>query len=200
MTYLEDSIKELKGAKFKLEKDNVLGNSYEPLILPTNNIAEIFGSKISSGSNNGEYRIADGYSYNNSKKVFQANMDGREIFFTTNKKFEKVILPSREYIDYFLNVNNLYDMSDKCIIQINLSQEIKSVRAMNSDGAKIAQVDIISVSKDGTLSSVVSKNTEKLFIIGYENGVIDYRIFRSDTLNQLGQAFCSKNTYFVEQF
>ena len=91
-------------------------------------------------------------------------------------------------------------MRDKCIVQINLSKKIESVRAMNSDGGKISQVDIISVSKTGELSPAVSKDTEKVFLIGYDNGIIDYRIFRTDKLNQLGQAYCSKNTYLVEQF
>ena len=128
-------------------------------------------------------------------EVFQ----NKNIYYNLNDVDQSIIVPSSDYVSILLERNNL-DPEDKfCLIELPLLSKVSSIDAINSTGENLESVDLIGIDEFGKMSASLNEKTQRVFLVGYLNGVVDYKISYIDGSGQYGQVPCAEDSYIIEQ-
>lgn len=115
---------------------------------------------------------------------------------TTNEK--NIEVPSNDFIAKVLEINNVNDLKERCIVQVNLSKDIRDLKASGKNRSGEMYVETSFLDKDGNFSND-SELSEKAFIVGDMEGQFGVRVEYSDGSSEFLKTFCSEGTYLVEQ-
>ncbi|MBF0297507.1 MAG: hypothetical protein HQK51_02235 [Oligoflexia bacterium] len=122
----------------------------------------------------------------------------RENIFVGRWDNGEIQLPSNEYINQIFNVHGIYTLNGSCIIQINLDKRIKSFMA-EGKALEGLNLDIRFLNYDGSFTEMVSDLTNRIFIFGDTEGVVNFKVDYLDGTRDIVETYCSRDTYLVEQ-
>jgi len=183
----------------ELFEKNLLGKIETELNINGRNL-NIFNTRFSAknlGINTYEYyhpTLIQG-----SRKYFTLKSGEDEIFLGNNDK-EKIEVPSDQFIGSvmkFLEMDSLYK---QCIVQFNLTLNIHDFKAMGESEYDTLNIETYYLGTDGKFSDEINDLTEKVFIYGNFQGIVDGEITYEDGSKDYFQSYCSDSTYLVEQY
>lgn len=122
-----------------------------------------------------------------------------ESIFVGRWSQESVIVPSEDYISHAISKFNLDQSDSKCIVQLNFAKPIREIAFNGQSGNRNMNMQINVLDKDGKFYDSFSEQSERVFLMGEEQGVISIKIDYTDGSKQFLQSYCSDSTYVVEQ-
>ena len=114
-------------------------------------------------------------------------------------KNARVTVPSEQYMRHVLDNFKIDGVGSNCLVQINLPKQAKELyfNGQSKSGAMRMQVRILD--EDGIFYTDLSNESEKIFLLGEEQGIINVKVRYVDGSSDYLQSYCSDNTYLVEQ-
>lgn len=108
-------------------------------------------------------------------------------------------VPSEQYMRHVLNKFNISSVGSNCLVQVNLPKAASELyfNGQSKSGAMRMQAKILD--KDGIFYSDLSNESEKIFLLGEEQGIINIKVKYVDGSVDYLQSYCSDNSYLVEQ-
>ena len=108
-----------------------------------------------------------------------------------------LVVPTEAYISHILD---MFDMKGgECLVQLNLSKDLSGFNINGISATNSMRLDVKMLDADGKMYNDIGEKTEKIFISGREQGIINIELEYSDSSSQYIQTYCSENTYLVEQ-
>jgi len=163
---------------------------------------KVFNRKIHSKMNGiSRYEIRYPHHPMVSRNYFELSHLNKSIFLGVKNNFQ-VELPSREYLDKILsifNIDNLDDMAGQCLLHINLSKEIKEIKISGLGRSGHIGTDVFYLDKDGVISTDISRLTEKIFIRGDLEGMLNVKFKYLNGSEEYLKTICAWSVYLVEQ-
>lgn len=199
ITFLDDRFVDIEKLKIEFFKRNLLSNTNEPFV-ENRKLKNILPGFFKTNMTNDGTFISS-IKRKNSKLLVHNDqkIQGKNLYYHFGISDQKLIIPSNDYANLFFERNNLDNDREFCIVEFNLNPGTVEMYAAVSNGETIDSPDMIIKDKYGNMSSVVKINSESAYLIGYLDGVIDYRIVYQDGTSQYGQVPCSNNSYIIEQ-
>lgn len=116
--------------------------------------------------------------------------------FSEQKQLE---IPTREFIELVLEKNKISDLGERCLVQINLSKDIREIKVGGKNRTGEMDIQTMFLDKDGNFSSESPEYSEKAFILGDLEGLISAKIEYVNGSSEYLKTFCSEGSYIVEQ-
>lgn len=123
----------------------------------------------------------------------------RDSIFVGSSKEKEIEIPSNEFIAKVLEMNQVSSLKDRCVVQINLSKDLREVKANGKNRSGEMFVETSYLDKDGNFSRDSSELADKAFIVGDMEGQFNIRLDYTDGSTEFLKTFCSEGTYLVEQ-
>jgi hypothetical protein len=182
---------------YNLTTRNLLGQKRKELIMPGENIS-FFATNIKSRKkalNAYEIKIPDQVKGMRNYLEFN-NLKDTIIVGSSNER--NVEIPSNDFIAKVLEMNQVGSLRDRCVVQLNLSKDIREIKSSgkNRNGEMFVETNFLD--KDGNFSNE-SEMAEKAFIVGDMSGQFGIRLDYTDGTTDFLKTFCSNGTYLVEQ-
>lgn len=119
--------------------------------------------------------------------------------FVGNLDAKSLKVPSLDFRDAVLEAQGLQNLEGACLIQLNLSKKLKDVRVMAEAGRGPMNLTQSYLGKNGEFSNEFDSTSSKAFFVGYEQGVVNYRLDYLDGSSDTFQGFCSLGSYIAEE-
>lgn len=134
----------------------------------------------------------------NSRKYLEFKHTGKSLFVGT-KNTKDIEIPSDDFIARVMQVNELSELGERCMVQINLKKDIRNIKisGKNRSGEMFAETSFLD--NDGNFSRDNSELAEKIFVTGDLEGIFSARLDYSDGSTDFLKTFCSEGSYLVEQ-
>lgn len=123
----------------------------------------------------------------------------RDAVFVGNLDAKSLKVPSLDFRDAVLDAQGLQNLEGACLIQLNLSKKLKDVRVMAEAGRGPMNLTQSYLGKNGEFSNEFDSTSSKAFFVGYEQGVVNYRLDYLDGSSDTFQGFCSLGSYIAEE-
>jgi len=185
---------------FSLYEDNLLGREQSFLNVDSNKISSLsYEAKITQKSLN-RYEVAKAIYPFGTRQYFEVQHLDEGIFIGRwNTDF--VDIPSESYMRHALGQFQLSNVSNQCLIQINLTKSAKEFyfngKSAESENGMRVQSKILDA--DGVFYSDLSQQSNRIFLLGEEQGTVNIQIRYSDGSNDYIQSYCSEASYLIEQ-
>jgi hypothetical protein len=108
-------------------------------------------------------------------------------------------VPSNEFIGKVLEVNQVNSLKERCVVQLNLSKDLREIKANGKNRSGEMFVETTFLDKDGNFSRDNSELAEKAFIVGDMEGLFNVKLEYTDGSTEFLKSFCSEGSYLVEQ-
>lgn len=154
-----------------------------------------FEGKITKKSLN-TYRIEKMLYPLGTRKYFELNHLEKSLYVGKWSE-EEIVVPDAEYADNILN--NFDVAAGECLVQLNVTKSIKQLHHNGMDANGHSQVWVRFLDQDGSFYENVSDKTNRIFIHGERQGIINIKLDYTDGSSQFIQTYCSGDTYLVEQ-
>jgi hypothetical protein len=121
----------------------------------------------------------------------------KESIFVGKWSNSPLIIPSEGYIRYVLDQ---FDINgNECLVQLNLSKPIQRAvySSKNDEYQNIPKA--LYLDRDGKFYESSSDETNRIFLMGQKQGIMNIKLDYIDGSSQFIQSYCSNNTYLVEQ-
>ena len=112
---------------------------------------------------------------------------------------QEIELPSQEFISELLKNHRMSELRGECVLQVNFSKKLKGIKLWGENNRGPSTFEKSFLDKDGVFSPELSPLTEKMFLLGYEEGVYDILIEYEDNTQDYLKSFCSTSSYLIEQ-
>ena len=87
----------------------------------------------------------------------------------------------------------------ECLIQLNVTKPILSSYLNALSSQNYMQTNMRFLDENGSFYEEVSDKTNRIFIHGQQEGVVNIKLNYIDGSSQFVQTFCGKDDYLVEQ-
>jgi hypothetical protein len=108
-------------------------------------------------------------------------------------------IPSNEFIGKVLEINQVSSLKDRCVVQINLSKDLREIKANGKNRSGEMFVETSYLDKDGNFSRDTAEMAEKVFIVGDMEGQFNVKLDYTDGSTEFLKTFCTEGSYLVEQ-
>lgn len=112
---------------------------------------------------------------------------------------EKVVIPSEDYIAYFLKTMELDDLSESCLVQVNFKDKVKELFIEGKNGEGYIPIDQIYIDAEGEFSKEVSPLSVQGFFLSNQTGVLSFKIGYENEKQDYFNSYCASSTYIIEQ-
>ena len=133
------------------------------------------------------------------RKYYSLGFGGNEIYLGNLFK-KKIEVPNSGFMDSVLDFFNIESLYKQCIVQINMSMPVIDFKAMGESEYDTLNIEIYFLGSDGKFSEEINDLTEKAFIYGNFQGLVNGEISYEDGSKDYFQSYCSDSTYLVEQY
>lgn len=135
---------------------------------------------------------------NNSRKYLEFKHLGSSLFVGTDSATE-IEIPGRDFIGKVLDTNDLSELGERCMVQVNLTKDLRDIKAngKNKNGEMFVETSFLD--RDGNFSRDNSELSEKIFISGDMEGIFNIRLDYTDGSTDFLKTFCSEGSYLIEQ-
>jgi hypothetical protein len=122
-----------------------------------------------------------------------------ESIFIGRWSSESLIIPSEDYINHVMSYFEMGNSDSQCVIQLNIDKKAKNIyyNGISSEGPMPIQMNILD--SDGQFYSDFSEKSERVFLLGEQQGIINIKLEYIDGTTQYLQSYCSEATYLIEQ-
>lgn len=135
-----------------------------------------------------------------SKKYVEVKYDElKETIFVGRWGHENIVVPTEGYISHVLNQFGNQATSNSCIMQLNIEKPVKTIAFNGQSSDQNMDMQIRILDSDGEFYQDFSEKSERVFLMGQEEGTVNISINYVDGSTQYLQSFCSDATYIVEQ-
>ena len=112
---------------------------------------------------------------------------------------KEVVIPSEDYIAYFLKVMGLRDLSKSCLVQLNFRDKVEELDVEGKNGEAYISIDQIYLDDEGEFSESLSPLSVRGFFLSNETGVIAFKIKYKNGKEDYLNSYCSSSSYIIEQ-
>lgn len=163
---------------------------------------KVFNRKIYSKTNGiNRYEVRYPPRPITSRNYFELGHLNKPIFLGVKNNY-RVELPSKGYLGKVLNIFNidaLDEMAGQCLVHINLTKELKEIKVNGIGRSGHIGTDIFYLDKDGVISTEISRLTEKIFIRGDLEGMLNIKFKYLNGSEEYLKTICAWSVYLVEQ-
>jgi len=184
--------------KVQTKLQNTLGKTPTILDMDPQNIINFISDNKSKKVAPGEYLFSTPWKIKGARSYFELAYMEDSIFvgIDGDKNLE---LPSTDFIGEVLRSFNMDGLNQECLVQINLEEPIKEIKILGESFRGPSVFDHAYLDKDGVFSAELSPMTEKLFLLGSEEGIFNLKIEYESGLTDYLRTYCSPSTYLLEQ-
>lgn len=133
-----------------------------------------------------------------SRKYLEFKHFGTSLFVGTDKE-KDIEIPGQDFIGKVLQVNELSELGNRCMVQINLTKNLRDIKVAgkNIAGEMFAETSFLDF--DGNFSRDNSELAEKVFVTGDLEGVFNARLDYADGSTEFLKSYCREGSYIIEQ-
>lgn len=182
--------KKIKGFELKLMADKE-----QYINFSKTNVTDFFNKNKLRTSDN-SISLTEDLSIKGFKRLVELD-DSISSFLNTGKDKSSFTKMNKDFLKYFLKINNFDDLSELCLVHFPVDPNLKDASFIHSTGRQETELDLFYLNKDGSISSSIKKNTHQILVAGYSNGVIDFK-FDLENRFKYGQTLCALGTYLIE--
>lgn len=177
---------------------NTLGKSKKPLSLAPEKIINFTTGESPTQKVPGEYSVQTPWKIKGSRTYLEVGHLGDSIFVGLDGDKE-ITLPSREFIGEVLKSFSIDGMNHECLLQLNIESNIKDIRVFGEGARGPTVYDTAYLDTEGVFTAEISPISEKLFILGNEEGIFNIKVDYQDGTQDYLRTYCSPSTYLLEQ-
>lgn len=183
---------------YTLTTRSLLGKKIKELNIDAGMVS-FFGSKSSSKKRAlNAYELKAPEMIYGTRKYLEFKHLGSTLFMGVNNSTELEV-PSEDFIGKVLEVNQLSDLGERCMVQINLSRDIRDIKIGGKNRSGEMFVETTYLDRDGNFSRENSELAEKVFIVGDLEGIFNTRMEYTDGSVEFLKTYCSEGSYIVEE-
>jgi len=123
----------------------------------------------------------------------------KDTVFVGTSSTKEIEIPNNDFIAKVLEMNQVSSLKDRCLVQINLSKDLRDFKVNGKNRTGEMYVETTYIDIDGNFSRDSFEKAEKAFIVGDLQGQFNVKLDYTDGSTEFLKTFCSENTYFVEQ-
>jgi hypothetical protein len=123
----------------------------------------------------------------------------KDSVFVGSSSEHDIEIPSNDFISKVLEMNQVSSLKDRCVVQINLSKDLREIKANGKNRSGEMFVETSYLDKDGNFSRDSFEMADKAFIVGDMEGQFNIKLDYTDGSTEFLKTFCSEGTYLVEQ-
>lgn len=189
---------EVKTDDFEITEEYLLSKENGPLSLDPKDIRGLTFEKNFKKLTSNRYRVED-VLYPLGMRSYIELKHLNESVYLGRWGNKLATLPSEQYMRHVLNKFKINSVGANCLVQINLPKAASELyfNGQSKSGAMRMQAKILD--KDGIFYTDLSNESEKIFLLGEEQGIINVKVKYTDGSFDYLQSYCSDNTYLVEQ-
>ncbi|NOT79254.1 MAG: hypothetical protein HOP07_09680 [Bacteriovoracaceae bacterium] len=197
--YYEDPIfKEGKREVYNFSTRSLLGKKVKELNIQADKVG-FFGAKVSSKKKAlSAYEINVPTIVENERKYLEFKHLDSTLYVGT-QNVNEIEVPGQDFINKVLEQKDMKNLGQRCLIQINLSKDIRDVKANGKNKQGEMFVELNYLDNDGNFSNETPELAEKIFIGGDQEGLIGIRVDYTDGSTGFLKSYCSEGSYLVEQ-
>ena len=148
----------------------------------------------------GKYRYTKPWSMKGERTYMEVNHLESPVFVGMARG-QTIELPSMEFVAeifQYLNIDGLN--SNECLLQFNLpAKEVADMKIIGENGLGPMSFEQKYLDKDGIFSDYISPKTEKMIILGNEEGIFPMEVTYADGTKDFLRTYCSPGSYLLEQ-
>lgn len=182
---------------FTFTTRNLLGQKRKELIIDGSSINYFNSQTTAKKKALNAYEIKIPAQVAGSRKYFEFKHLKDSIFVGSSVEKE-IEIPGNDFIAKVMEMNQVNSLKERCIVQVNLSKNIREIKANGKNRSGEMFVETSFIDNDGNFSRD-SELAEKAFIVGDMEGLFNVRLDYTDGSTQFLKTFCSEGTYLVEQ-
>lgn len=196
--YFEDSSFN-KGDReaYSLTTRNILGSKSKELVIKGSDITFFNTNREAKKKAINVYEMKMPTLVSGMRKYLEFKHLKDSVFVGTSSE-KKIEIPENNFITKVLEINQINNLKDQCLVQINLKKDIKEIKASGKNRSGEMLVETSFLDSDGEFSrySELSKNA---FLVGDMEGQFSVRLDYTDGTTEFLKTFCSEGTYLIEQ-
>ena len=183
---------------YTLNTRSLLGKKVKELNISTDDV-KMFGSMTSTKKKSiNSYELKLPVAVNNNRNYLEFKHLGYPLYVGIGSKNELEI-PGRDFISKVLNTFDLNQLGERCMLQINLSKDIRSILINGKNKSGEMFVESVYLDNEGEFSTNSPEMAEKVFVTGDQEGILSARLDYSDGTTDYLKSFCTQGSYLVEQ-
>lgn len=183
---------------FELVSKSMLANNLKELNI-SNRDVKLFNTNIFSkkaGLNSYEIKMPTQI-LGNRKYLEIKNEDN--LVFVGMEKAGTVEVPNKEYVAKILEGFKVAELDNKCLVQVNIQKPISKIKMSGKNGPGEMFTETMFLDNDGKLGSIESEETQKMFVLGENEGIISINLEYSNGTSDNLKTYCSNGTFLIEQ-
>ncbi|MEX1099410.1 MAG: hypothetical protein WEB87_03220, partial [Bacteriovoracaceae bacterium] len=189
---------EVKNDEFELYEENLLSKETGILSLDEDEVVDLaFESEFIKKTVN-RMEVPRALYPVGSRKYYELR-HLRESVFVGRWNSDYVDVPSESYMRFALSNFNASSLKDHCMIQINLEKQAKELSYNGQSFRGHMRIQTRILDTDGVFYNDLSDQSNRIFLLGEEQGAISVKIKYVDNSVDYLQSFCSQSNYVVEQ-
>lgn len=185
---------------FDLVLKNTLGVQNVPLDLDRKKLTTFIGQKNPMKISAGKYSLNIPWGLKGERTYIEVNHLSSPMFvgMDGNNKLE---LPSIEFVQEILKSFKIDELhSNECLMHLNLdAKEVVDIKVRGESALGPMTYEQSYLDKDGVFTRFVSPMSNKLFLLGNEEGIFTIQIKYADGKKDYLRTYCSPGTYLLEQ-
>ncbi|MGZ3790264.1 MAG: hypothetical protein ACXVLQ_17155 [Bacteriovorax sp.] len=183
---------------FTFTTRNLLGQKKKELILDGNDIS-YFNTNITAKKKTlNAYEIKVPTLVSGMRKYLEfKHLDDSVFVGSWNER--DIEIPGNEFIGKVLEMNHVSSLKDRCVVQVNLSKDLREMKANGKNRSGEMFVETSYLDKDGNFSRDSAEMAEKAFIVGDMEGQFNVKLDYTDGSTEFLKTFCSEGSYLIEQ-
>ena len=123
----------------------------------------------------------------------------KDNIFVGTSNAREIEIPSNDFIAKVLEMNQISSLKDRCVVQLNLSKDLREIKANGKNRSGEMFVETSFLDSDGNFSKDNSEKADKIFVTGDLEGQFNIKLDYTDGTTEFLKTFCSEGTYLVEQ-
>lgn len=185
---------------FNLTLKNTLGVQNVPLDLDIQKMITFVGQKTPTKVSAGKYNLNIPWGLRGGRTYLEVNHLSSPIFvgMDGNRNLE---LPSIEFVHEILRSFEIDELhNNECLVHINFAaKEVVDVKVRGESALGPMTYEQSYLDKDGVFTKYVSPMSNKVFLLGNEEGIFSIQINYADGKKDYLRTYCSPGTYLLEQ-
>lgn len=189
---------EEKKDSFRLYEEHILSKNIMPLDVDVQKIAQFSQNEKVIKSALGEYYYTKTLYPSSTRKYLELGHLNESIFVGYSKN-KNIVVPSENYMQVVLDKFGVRDLTNQCIIQLNLEEKARSISIEGSSYKGAMRLTPLMLDEDGVFYEEFTAGTKRVFIHGEEQGIVNIKLNYNNGAVAYIQTYCSNKTYLIEQ-
>ena len=183
---------------YSLTTRNLMGQKRKELVIPGDQISFFNTKTIAKKKTLNSYEVKAPIMVSGMRKYLEFKHLSKNIFVGSWDEKE-IEIPGDDFIAKVMEMNDISSIKDRCIIQLNLTKDLKEIRANGKNRSGEMYIETSFLDREGSFSKENFELAEKIFVVGDLEGQINIKLDYTDGSTQYLKTFCSQSDYLLEQ-